>query len=380
MDYSQHNTEQAAVWAAFYAGTPVRVPMALSFNERIYLQDPTLNTRGITFQDFYSHPSVMFDVQLEHQFWARHHIPFDGEMGLPETWWLCPNFMNFHETAWLGGALHYLADEIPDTRPFLNDDNKRMLFDAGIPDPFAGIYGVAREFHTAFQAMAEGRTFHDRPISITAGGAGLATDGPVTMACNLRGATEFCLDIYEDAEYAEELLAFLTEAALVRQRAWREYLGIPALRESLWIADDSIALLSCDTYKALVLPFHKKLVFTDSIEHPNLTVHLCGDSTRHFATMVDELGARCFDTGYPVDFGAMRKILGPEITLMGGPQVELLLHGTPEQISAETTRILHSGVMEGGKFILKEGNNLAPCTPFANLQAMYDTCKWEGRY
>jgi uroporphyrinogen-III decarboxylase len=36
--------------------------------------------------------------------------------------------------------------------------------------------------------------------------------------------------------------------------------------------------------------------------------------------------------------------------------------------------------MEGGKFILREGNNLAPFTPLENLWAMYETAKEYGRY
>ena len=35
---------------------------------------------------------------------------------------------------------------------------------------------------------------------------------------------------------------------------------------------------------------------------------------------------------------------------------------------------------EGGKFVLREGNNLAPFTPVANVAAMYAACKAFGRY
>jgi len=36
--------------------------------------------------------------------------------------------------------------------------------------------------------------------------------------------------------------------------------------------------------------------------------------------------------------------------------------------------------MEGGKFILREGNNLAPGTPEENVAAMCAACKKFGRY
>lgn len=58
----------------------------------------------------------------------------------------------------------------------------------------------------------------------------------------------------------------------------------------------------------------------------------------------------------------------------------VLRYGTPAQVRQETLRILRSGVMEGGKFILREGNNLAPGTPLENLHAMYETAKEAGRY
>mgnify|MGYP005871400093 FL=1 len=54
--------------------------------------------------------------------------------------------------------------------------------------------------------------------------------------------------------------------------------------------------------------------------------------------------------------------------------------GTPRAVRAEARRILQSGVMDGGKFVLREGNNLAPFTPVANVAAMYAACKEFGRY
>ena len=87
-----------------------------------------------------------------------------------------------------------------------------------------------------------------------------------------------------------------------------------------------------------------------------------------------------FDTGFPVDHGRLRRELGPEVRISGGPHVELLRTGTPKQVRAETKRILQSGIMEGGKFVLREGNNLAPGTPPENVAAMYGACKEYGVY
>ncbi|MHB9129617.1 MAG: uroporphyrinogen decarboxylase family protein [Armatimonadota bacterium] len=380
MDFAQHNAEQAAVWAAFHAGKPSRVPVSISCNPRMIVLDPALNTWGYSFKDCFENPAAMYDVELAFQYWLRHHLPCDFERGIPEQWTVGINFQNSWEVPWMGGALYYMDGEVPDSRPFLTDDNKRQLFDRGIPDPFSGILGATREYLDYFRERAAKETFHGRPVKVADSAPGLGADGIFTLACGLRGATEFCLDLYEDPEYAQQLLAFIVDATLARQRAWREYFGMPHVRESVWFADDSIALLSCEVYREMILPHHKRYLATDSIPKVPVNIHLCGDSSRHFVTMRDELGAVSFDTGFPIDHGKLRRELGPEVTIYGGPHVDLLLHGTPEEVAAETRRILHSGVMEGGKFVLKEANNLAPRTPMANLQAMYDTCKREGVY
>jgi uroporphyrinogen-III decarboxylase len=87
-----------------------------------------------------------------------------------------------------------------------------------------------------------------------------------------------------------------------------------------------------------------------------------------------------FDLGFPTDLGLARKELGPDVLLRGNLHPELLRSGSPEEIERETKRICESGVMEGGKWIFCEGNNVAPNTPLQNFQAMYNAGKKYGRY
>jgi len=87
-----------------------------------------------------------------------------------------------------------------------------------------------------------------------------------------------------------------------------------------------------------------------------------------------------FDTGYPTDLGKMRRILGHKATLRGNISPILLREGPPEEIREEVIKLFASGVMEGGKFLLCEGNNVAPCTPIEHIKVMYETGKEYGRY
>jgi len=72
--------------------------------------------------------------------------------------------------------------------------------------------------------------------------------------------------------------------------------------------------------------------------------------------------------------------LGPEVGISGGPYIGLFTGGTPGQLYNETRRILESGVKEGRKFSLREGNNLPPCVPLENLRAVYQACIEYGGY
>jgi uroporphyrinogen-III decarboxylase len=75
-------------------------------------------------------------------------------------------------------------------------------------------------------------------------------------------------------------------------------------------------------------------------------------------------------------------MLGEGVEISGVPEVALLLHGSAEQVYERTKKILLSGVKRGGRFILREANNLPPCCPDENLSAMYRACLdhgWHGR-
>lgn len=380
MDFEAHNEEVRGVWEAYRAGKPVRVPMVLGINVRFTMFDHPANSGGIDFESYFNDPETMLRRQLEHLEYIRFHVPADHEMGWPKEWVIEVDFQNVYEAAWFGCPIEFHEGQVPDTVPILTDDRKRMLFDQGLPDPFGQPFLRRNwDFYAHFrEAEKEGRTH--RGIPIRAGWpTGLGTDGPMTVCCNLRGTTEFCVDLMEDPEYAEELLDFVTEAIARRIEAYRRELGLPVVQEGFGWADDSVALLSVEQYREFVLPRHRRLVERFSTGGAN-SVHLCGDATRHFRTLRDELNVRSFDTGFPVDFFELRRQLGPEVEILGGPTAMLLKDGTPDELEQEVVRILRSGITEGGRFILREGNNLSPGTPLENVRAMYETVRREGRY
>jgi len=378
MDYAAHNAEVREVWDLYHKGTPRRVPMIIGTSVRFTILDPSRNVTGATFESYFNDPDIMLDAQLHHHDFVRHHLPQDAEMGLPEAWNVHVDFQNSYEALWYGAPLRFIAGDVPDTPPFLTEESKRAFIDAGPPEPFSGWMGRCIEFYEHICDRAKDFEFRGRPVNVAIG-PGLGADGVFTTACALRGPTELCLDMYVDPDFYHALMDLLVTATIRRIRAFRERMGQPAESEAWGFADDSIQLLSVATYREMVLPYHRRLVEAFGPKGPN-SIHLCGDATRHFATLRDELKVMAFDTGFPVDHGALREELGPDVQINGGPHVEILRTGTPAAVREETRRILGSGVMRGGKFVLREGNNLAPGTPIANVETMYAACKEFGVY
>ena len=378
------NDEKRAVWEAYRAGAPTRVPVMLATNPRIILLDPALNPgamhgAGITFEDYFDDAETMLQIGLDHAYHRATAINrfTDDPMGLPERWTVHVDRQNVYEAAYLGSPVVHRPGQVPDAVPWLADANKRAVFERDIGDPLEeGFFRDSLELCHRMQALAAQRTFHGRPIQV-ANYAPTGSDGPLTVAVSLRGQG-LLLDLAADPAYADELMVFITQAAINRVRALRAYWGAPDLPAGL--ADDAVQLVSTPTYRRQVLPHHQRFYHEAGLLGQRRVIHLCGDATRHFPLIHRELGVTSFDTGFPVDFGALRDAMGPDVEILGGPEVAILLHGTPREVYDRTCEILRSGIKNGGRFILREGNNLPPRTPADNLAAMYAACLDEGRY
>ncbi|MCL1793817.1 MAG: hypothetical protein FWG34_08100 [Oscillospiraceae bacterium] len=380
-DFEKHNEEANKVWEFYHGGNPVRIPMILGMNPRMIILDEKYSG-GVTFETYYNNPQIMLETQLKFQRFQSCEVVYDHVMGIPENGWhLYPDFQNDVECGWFGAEVKYSDNAVPFTIPFLReDDEKDMLLKKGIPELFGGLLGKALGYYNYFaEKKNAGFAYEGKPIN-SVEFPGLGTDGPMTVACMLRGTTEFCIDLYEDMAYALELLDYITEAAIFRIKGLRKYFGRPEKTASLGFADDSIQLLSCEDYERFVLPFHKRLINELTDRTGRNSIHLCGDATRHFKKIQDELNVYSFDTGFPIDFKATLESLSPETQISGGIHVNTLLGGTPDEIKKAVKSICSDVKPLSKKFIIRDANNLSPKTPLENIAAMYEAVKEFGRF
>lgn len=365
--------QKQQVWAAYRARRPTRVPMRFSSNPRVFLLNRAWNTEGYTFQQAAEDPETHVKVSLGHQLYLRQVLNHycDSPAELPGVWDVSLCGYNVYEAAYFGAPVQYPPGQVPCTEPILADDNKDGIFAVDIDRPLDNPFFRGQlEFWKEMEKVCHGLKFEGRPVRLQPW-APTATDGPVTVGCNLRGA-DFLADLVADPDYADRLMRRIIDAAINRRRALCAYWG-PSVGQWNGMADDSVALLSEAMYRQRVLPLHR--LFYEAAD-PKLGrfMHLCGDATRHFPAIHRELGVTSFDTGFPVDFGALRRRLGPDVEISGGVEVHVLLEGTAEQVYARARQILTSGIKEGGRFIFQEANNLPPNVPEANLAAMYQAC------
>lgn len=374
LDIERHNASVAELWEGYHAREPARVPCAVNVSTRYTIFNREVNPRGYTFEDYFGDPDLMFDHQLRHQWWVRHNVIADAPVGPAEQYAVNVDLQNSYEAIWFGCPLEFWEDQCPDTRPLLTDDGKWVFQDAGLPAlfPETGWFAKAWDTYERFKERAAHEEFRGGKIIVGAV-PGLGTDGPFTAACSLRGGVELMLDMRVDTDYYMALMEYIVTATIERIRAYRERLGHPVETEAWGFADDSVQMLSLQDYETYVLPFHRRLVEAFGPKGPN-SIHLCGDVERLLPTIQRELNAQSFDTGFPVDHGRLRRALGPDAEIRGGPHVATVHGATPGQVRAAVREVLESGIKEGGRFILHEGNNLPPGTPLENLDAMHEAC------
>jgi len=394
-DFTQHNEEAREVWAAYHAGNPIRVPVILGTSARgatYYLFDEAFNPNGkVTFQAYSEDPLVMMDVQLRAAEWRAYNeaLCCDDPAGPPECYSVAVDLLRYFDAGFFGAKIEYREGVIPDTTPILAGDRKNLLFDLGLPDPLTG--GIFAQAHHLNDVMTRriqaGFSYKGKPVKLDP--FGLGTDGPLTVATSLRGQ-DLYLDFYSDPDYVHQLLDFIVEGTIARIKAHLRFFGLPEI-STAWgcadlaqanrieFADDAVQNISSVMLSEFVLPAYIKLK-QQLTTSERIGIHLCGNASRHFKLLRDELGTYSFDTGFPIDFSWVRRELGPQVQILGGPRVTLLCSNTPEEVTTETCRILKSGIMEGGRFILREGNALAPHTPMVNLAALYLAAKEFGVY
>lgn len=378
VDYSKHNDMVTRARRAFNDKKPERMLMELGINARYLILNGLYNKSGVDFKTYSENPRVMFEVQTEFRYFLNQYMPFFHEMGNGAPIAIYVDFQNYSEAAWFCCPVLYPDGDVPYAKPLYTEDNREAVFEKGMPEPFGGIFGRSLEYFQAFKEYAKDYEINGKKVDdIYASGSG--TDGVFTLACELLGAETACALLYEDEDYMRRLFDFITEATVKRIKAFRKLNGEKEIC-AFGFADDSIALLSEDMYREAVLPYHKKLADALTSDGNVAGIHLCGDASRHFKTIQDELNCMSFDTGFPIDHEAVLRKLRPGTTMLGGPPVAFLEKASPAEVYNKVKEMALRLKKVSKYFIMREANNLPPSVPLTNVLAMYRAVAEYGVY
>jgi uroporphyrinogen decarboxylase len=354
---------------------PDRVPVLPAIAHRFLV--PQVGTK---FRDYYADPEVMLRTQILAQKWLLENVRTDA-YSITGPWvgaWT--DFQNNFEAGSLGCEIIFPENDIPWVGPgwVKNEADLRRLEAMGFIR--SGLNGKQIAYRKAMIDIASKYPvrFQGGPVFFPGEKASLThtSDGPFGVAGDLMGKTEIFLAAIERPDFVRELLRIVTDKLIAYLDFCWEEEGLPCPRDFAW-TDDLAVSLSAETYRALVLPFEKRLRFHFD---GRVSLHMCGRTDHLLATFVDDLRIHEYQGfGYEVDLAHIASVMGGKVVLLGNVNPMLIHSGTPDQVREATRRVIERLAPLRG-FIVQDGNNIPPGSPLENINALMEAAELYGQY
>jgi hypothetical protein len=359
----EHDRNADELMTAYKNHTNTRVPIRFVTDEQVWL----LQT-GQTFKDFYKNPTIHLAVQLAGQKWERDSIVADQPKSYPDVWRVSPRLW-MHENEFFGCKVVYQQDDYAWAQQ-LEKSKQDILDSIQDIDPLETVRrSDIYKLYINCREIGQNMQFENRPIEVLLPGMG--TDGIFTKACEIRGVQQFCEDLFDDSDFADRFLDIITQKTIQRIKAWHTLIfgecRLPY--PNFGIADDSLTLISVETYRRFILLRHERLY--SAMTNGMRMMHLCGHSEQHYHCLHKELRIMRIDgPGTFVDHGRYLDELGEEFSLEAQMDNIVLKNGTPSQVEEMMQGLLTSRAKKPGRFQILGFINRG--TPKANIQAAYE--------
>ena len=257
----------------------------------------------------------------------------------------------YRETAGFGAPIEFPRDGVPlCLKPPLEDDPD--LTKLPRPDPLR-----APRMRDRIEAVHAFRARAGDHYSIMGW-----VEGPAAEAADLRGVSNFLLDLLDTPDYARALMARCVETAI-------DFgcVQVAAGADTIGIGDAIASQVSGVTHKSLILPLEKQLVAALHERGVRVRLHICGN-INHLLPDIATLGVDIVDLDHWVDLAHARLVLGPRIVLAGNADpVFCVMRDSPEDIKASVARCFAAA---GMPFMVAAGCEVPAMTPPANLHAL----------
>jgi uroporphyrinogen decarboxylase len=191
--------------------------------------------------------------------------------------------------------------------------------------------------------------------------------GPLNIASFLMGTTELMMGFMMDPENSHKLLETITQFTI----SWIEYQKekIPSI-EGILVLDDIVGFIGDDECKEYAVPYIKRIF--NAIDSKLNFFH--NDAQGLISTpYVKEMGVNLYNFSFEHSMKEIRKLAGPEVALIGNlPPRDVLAQGTPEQVRAETIKMVNE-FSDKNRVIWSCGGGMPQDVTTENINAFKET-------
>ena len=257
----------------------------------------------------------------------------------------------FRETQGFGAGIVYVTDGVPRC-PHPSLEHSKDLSSLKRPDPL-----ISERMLDRVNAVRAYKEQVGGEYSIMGW-----IEGPAAEGADLRGVTDFLIDLLDDEVFAVELMDLCLEVGIDFGRA-----QVEAGADTIGIGDAIASQVSPDLYERLIQPREKKMVQALKSMGAVVRLHICGNVT-HLLPGISELGIDIMDVDHMVDMSTVREALGDDVVLAGNiDPVGGIRMGTPGSIRQNIQNIYRE---VGNPYMVAAGCEIPPGTPEENLKAL----------
>lgn len=200
-------------------------------------------------------------------------------------------------------------------------------------------------------------------------------EGPFASAAAMMGLEPLLINMQLDEGFVRDVLEYALAVGIRFAQA-----QVAAGADFIGVGDAAASLVSPAHYRAIALPYERRLFAAIRETGAKAKLHICGNTSNILDAMT-ECGADCVNVDWMVDLAAARRAFDRKICLKGNMDpVAAVLHGTPESIARQVRADVATGCLDyetGGRtgYIIGLGCEVTPETPEENLLAFVEAAK-----
>ncbi len=254
-----------------------------------------------------------------------------------------------------------------DSAPVAHDPAIESLDDVDkleVPDPYA--HPLLSELLKATRIVVE--EIGDRAFIM-----GRADQGPFSLASEIRGMSNFYLDLAE-REQLDKVHQLLEFSLKVTERFALAQIEQGAHATSIGDSPSGPDMISPTHYREFAYPYVEKLVRSLKKKDVILAYHICGNATPILEDMV-ATGADIIEIDQEADQIKAKEAAKGKATLLGPIDPSwVMVHSSPEVVMEKCKEAI-TKLSPGGGFILGPGCALPATTPDENIHALVESAK-----